>query len=118
MRSVFDLRKDIVKTYADFSKSFSKIAAADIREAVDKEYEKGRYWPEAILQLNPHYKNAETVEEMVARGALHPDCARIFCRDDGGGGSSPLMLYQHQVEAIDATGKGKSFIDRDRKSVV
>ena len=38
MRSVFDLRKDIVKTYADFSKSFSKIAAADIREAVDKEY--------------------------------------------------------------------------------
>nr|WP_315100226.1 DEAD/DEAH box helicase [uncultured Fretibacterium sp.] len=110
MRSVFDLRKDIVKTYADFSKSFSKIAAADIREAVDKEYEKGRYWPEAMLQLNPHYKNAETVEEMVARGALHPDCARIFCRDDGGGGSSPLMLYQHQVEAIDAAGKGKSFI--------
>ena len=110
MRSVFDLRKDIVKTYADFSKSFSKIASADIREAVDKEYERGRYWPEAMLQLNPHYKNAETVEGMVARGALHPDCARIFCRDDESGGRSSLMLYQHQVEAIDAAGKGRSFI--------
>ena len=63
-----------------------------------------------MLQLNPHYKNAETVEGMVARGALHPDCARIFCRDDESGGRSSLMLYQHQVEAIDAAGKGRSFI--------
>ena len=56
----FPFDRHIVESYARFSKSFSKIKAADLREAIEQEYEEGRFWPDALLALNPRYEAGPT----------------------------------------------------------
>jgi superfamily II DNA/RNA helicase len=109
MRSVFELRQEIVDDYRGFSSSFSKIKAEDIRRTVDAAYEEGRYWPDALIQINPHYKIECSVQKCVDEGSLHPDCAKIFRSDDGGVPKS-LNLYTHQAQAISLARSDKSFI--------
>ena len=62
MQGIFELRKKIVEDYQEFSRSFSKIEARDIRTKVDEEYGNGRYWPDAMIQINPHYETIGIVE--------------------------------------------------------
>lgn len=45
MDNGFDFRNELVAEYRDFTRSFSKIAATDIRQKVDAEYSDGRYCP-------------------------------------------------------------------------
>ncbi|RMG51179.1 MAG: DEAD/DEAH box helicase, partial [Acidobacteria bacterium] len=52
------------------------------------------------------YKRAASVDELVERGLLHPETARIFRTLDDG----PFQLYQHQTEAIEKASRGESFV--------
>jgi len=61
VQDVFDFRNRLIDEYSAFSRSFSKIAAADLAAKVDDEYERGRYWPEPLIQINPNYKRSGTV---------------------------------------------------------
>jgi ATP-dependent helicase YprA (DUF1998 family) len=97
---VFSLRDSVVREYEQFATSFTKIFAADIRSQVDAIYAEKRYWPEPLIQVNPNYKRATTVADLVAGGALDPGCAEIF----------PISLYKHQEEAIALAGDGESFV--------
>src|SRR5436190_223979 len=38
----------------------------------------GAFWPEPLLQLNPTFLPGGTIDELVAKGTLHHECARIF----------------------------------------
>ncbi len=78
MKDVFDFRNRLVDEYSAFSRSFSRIAAADLASRVEEEYARGRYWPEPLIQINPNCKRSGTVQEMVAQGSLHPTCASLF----------------------------------------
>ena len=49
--NAFTFRDQIVQSYERFSRSFVKIAATDISKVVDVEYERGRYWPESLIQI-------------------------------------------------------------------
>lgn len=87
MRDVFEFRERLIDEYKSFSGSFTKIAAPDIRAEVERQYALGRYWPEPLVQINPNFEQAETVQQLVQMGILHNDCARIFrpCRRAGRG---------------------------------
>jgi len=106
MKDVFELRNNLINDFSVFSRSFTKVAASDIENKLDEEYANGRYWPEPLIQINPHYKQGQSVDYYVDSGHLHPGCARIFRTNEG----SPYVFYQHQVEALTLAAQHQSFV--------
>ena len=103
--NVFDLDRRLVDDYARFARSFTRIRAPDIRAQVDELYEQGRFWPEPLISLNPHFERDATVAELAAQGVLHARTADIF-RADG----SPIRLYRHQQQAVARAKASESFV--------
>lgn len=77
MENVFNFRDELIDEYSLFSRSFVSIAASDIKQLVEQEYTKGRYWPQPLIQINPNYQRKGTVQDL-AKDVLHPICADIF----------------------------------------
>lgn len=106
MNNVFGFRDQLISEYSSFSRSFSRIAAPDIRDEVERQYAGGRYWPEPLVQINPNYQRKVTVQELAAEGVLHRACAELFQVGKAEGHPQPLQLYAHQLQAL-AKGQGK-----------
>ena len=111
MMNVFDLRNELVGEYGKYTQSFINIRHEPLRSRVESEMARGALWPDPLLQLNPAYQPGGTVEDLVRRGELHGECAKIFRRkrDDSDPGTT-LQLYQHQVEAIALAGRGDPYV--------
>lgn len=110
--NVFDLRNRLVDDNADYTRSFIKIADPRINDFVEKQPREGALWPEPLLQLNPAFLPGGAIDDLVANGTLHPECARIFrigkfATDPIG---QPLQLHTHQVEAIRKARQGWSYV--------
>src|SRR5690349_13253557 len=103
--NVFDLDSSIVRDYERFARSFTEIRAEDIRDQVDAIYATGRFWPEPLISINPHYQRDASVVELVREGLLHRHTADIFRVD-----SQPIVLYRHQAQAIAKAASGNSFV--------
>lgn len=110
MRDVFELRDSLIDEYSVFSRSFTRIAAADIQEEVNRQYSAGRYWPEPLIQINPNYQRKETVQQLTTQGLLHATCADLFQTGKAEGTPGPMRLYTHQIEAIAKAREGKSYV--------
>lgn len=91
----FELDRRVVESYAAFTRSFSSPRADDIRSAVDAQYTAGRFWPDALLSLNPAFERGPTSDELAAQGIILSETAQVF-RKNG----APFGFYRHQVEAI------------------
>lgn len=92
---VFSLRDSILRDYSAFAKSFTKISDQYISDQVTKIYQKGQFWPEPMIQINPNYETKGSVDEIARAYELHPAIPKIFQRNGRG-----LNLYRHQAEAI------------------
>lgn len=110
MKNVFDFRDELVSDYSSFSRSFTRIAAPDIRKEVERQYDAGRYWPEALIQINPNYQRKTTVQELAEQGILHKNCADIFQIGKLEHNPQPLHLYTHQLQAIAKAQSGQSYV--------
>lgn len=99
--NVFHTHSRIVADYETYIRSFLKIADPQIREAVENELKKGKLWPEPLLQFNPSFEMAGSLNDLVATGTLHRDLQDIF---------TGYRLYRHQVEAITLGTTGKDFV--------
>ncbi|MEI2776015.1 MAG: DEAD/DEAH box helicase [Tetrasphaera sp.] len=99
----FELDRRVIDSYAAFSRSFSTIRAPDIQAAVDAEYAAGRFWPDALLSLNPAYEQGPTADDLAAQGVILPETARVFARD-----GQPIRFHRHQEQAIKIARDGKS----------
>ena len=110
--NVFDLRDRLVADYAGYTRSFIKIADPRIAAKVDNSLNAGAFWPEPLLQLNPTFLPSGTVANLVASGALHPECDRIFRIDktDTDHTGKALLLHTHQREAILKAKQGQSYV--------
>jgi len=108
---VFLFREKLISDYSNFTRSFTRIKAVDIKDFVDKEYDSQKYWPAPLVQVNPSFRLGRTVEALVREGVLHTECARIFCygRSTSSSGHS-LQLFQHQEEAIGLAQAGASYV--------
>lgn len=108
---VFEFRGKLVTDYAAFTRSFTRIHAEDIKTFVDEAYNSGRYWPAPLVQVNPNFKTGGTVEALVAAGALHPECGRIFRAGKSASSMGvSLTLFKHQEEAIGFAQSGESYV--------
>ena len=107
--NVFNTHRQIVNDYAQYIRSFINISDPEIARKVEDSLSEGRLWPQPLLQFNPAYEQAGTVEEVIASGLLHDDVRHIF---DG------YSLYRHQCEAIELGVRGsrlrRNFGDRFR----
>jgi ATP-dependent helicase YprA (DUF1998 family)/very-short-patch-repair endonuclease len=108
---VFELHKHVVDDYADYTKSFIRIADERIAETVHKQIVEGLLWPEPLLQLNPSFAPGKWVDELIAEGILHKDCGRIFRikKNDNDAGRE-LQLHRHQEQAIRIAAKNEPYV--------
>ena len=101
----FELDRRVVESYAAFTRSFSSPRAEDIRSSVDAQYSAGRFWPDALLSLNPAFAHGSTSAELAAQGIILPETAQVF-RKKG----APFGFYRHQVEAIGKARTNQSLV--------
>ena len=105
--SIFDLRQSVIDEYSKYVQSFLSIADERVRSFIEESLLKNQaLWPDALLQLNPSYEMASTIQDLVKEGKLHSLCAKIFCGDGG----DPIRLYLHQQEAIEKALNRKHFL--------
>ncbi len=106
---VFSLRDTVVREYEQFATSFTRIFAKDIQEKVRAIYAENRYWPEPLIQINPHFKEGAGVDVLAEEGALDRGCVDIF-RTAKAPEGVPLALHLHQQQALADARAGKSFV--------
>ncbi len=97
----FEVHKRIVKDYKDYLKSFNIIKDQRINKVVDEAFKKDEYIPEPLIQFNPSFRKAASLESLVNEGVLHSELNRVF---------KGFQLYTHQEQAIRKGASGKSFI--------
>jgi ATP-dependent helicase YprA (DUF1998 family) len=109
--NIFDFRRRLVDDYANYTSSFIHVREPRLRAFVDRQLDEGVLWPEPLIQLNPAFQSGESIDELVARGELHPECSRIFrrkSRPDAAG--DVLRLHRHQSDAIRVARSGLSYV--------
>ncbi|NCC83721.1 MAG: DEAD/DEAH box helicase [Clostridia bacterium] len=109
---VFRLRDSIIHDYSSYIGSFIQIRDERVKQTVDTELDAGLLWPDPLLQLNPAFAWGGWVDDLVAKGLLTQECAKIFRADKSGhnGAGRPMRLYQHQVDAIEAARSGDNYV--------
>ncbi|WP_375210992.1 DEAD/DEAH box helicase [Hyphococcus sp.] len=101
----FDLDHYLIENYDRFSRSFTTIRASDLSAAVQDEYEAGRFWPDALVSLNPRFMSKDTVDDLVSSGELDHSTGAIFRFGD-----APLRFYLHQQQSIAKARAGQSYV--------
>ena len=104
---IFKLHSLIVDDYKSYIQGFININDPEIRSVVEKELNKGKLWPEPLIQFNPAFETYGDVTELISTGLLDKQLSDVF-RDDKSG--TPHKLYKHQVDAIRLGAEGKDFI--------
>ena len=101
----FEFDHHLIDSYGRFSRSFSTIRAEDLRYEIERQYDNGRFWPDALLSLNPRFLSGPTVDDLVASGDLDEATGKIFSF-----GETPLRFYRHQAQAIAKARAGQSYV--------
>ena len=111
---VFALREQLVGEYDQYINSFINVKDSRIKELVEREFKQGLLWPGPLVQINPAYKPASSIGELVGQKILHPECSKIFRKQkkpeilvENG---EELNLYQHQDKAIQTAKAGHNYI--------
>lgn len=90
----FEFDHRLIDSYARFSRSFSTIRSEDLNAEINRQYDVGRFWPDALLSLNPRFLQGPTVDDLVASGDLDEATGKIFRF-----AQTPLRLYRHQAQS-------------------
>lgn len=109
---VFRLRDSIIDDYSKYIGSFIEVSDERIRSIVQQELKDGLLWPDPLLQINPAFAWGGSIEDLVAKGTLHSECAKVFRGDksETDGNGRPMRLYKHQVDAIEAARTGDNYV--------
>lgn len=110
--NIFEFRAALIGDYARYIKGFIRIRNRKISQYVEQQLNAGVFYPEPLIQLNPSFARGKTIQELVADGALQAECANIFRKNkqDTIGSGRPLMLHQHQAEAIQIAGNAENYV--------
>ncbi|MDA9967417.1 DEAD/DEAH box helicase [bacterium] len=101
----FSFDTKLVKSYENFTRSFSTIHSKDLYDQIDGEYSNGWFWPNPLLSLNPRFLSGPSVDELVTSEILDEGTGKVFRFGEG-----TLRFHRHQAEAIAKAKSGKSFV--------
>jgi len=108
--NVFELRERLINDYSSYIRSFIRIRDERVDGLVTSCLDQGRLWPNPLIQLNPSFQYAGTVDDLVAEGVLHSECSRVFRAGKDKGDGKVLRLYQHQADAIRRARAGRNYV--------
>ena len=109
--NVFELRQNLLSSYAAYIRSFIKIRAPEIQAKVEAELDSGLLWPETLIQLNPSFEPGRTIDELADEGVLHVGCRKVFrIKPDIRSEGRPLRLHRHQEEAVRVARRGDNYV--------
>ena len=109
--NVFKLHKSLIRDYDSYIGSFINIRDQRISGYVKDMLSQGLLWPEPLIQLNPSFKLAKKIDELVEAGVLHHACSDIFRKNkEQGLWGDEIRLFQHQYEAIEIAKKKKKYV--------
>ncbi len=97
----FAIHGDVIADYRHYIASFIHIRDEAIAAKVSTELERGRLWPEPLIQFNPSFKTAGSVRQLVDQRRLRPELDLVF---------PDLRLYEHQARAVDLGAEGHDFV--------
>lgn len=100
--NILSCHSKIVSDYESYITSFLNIADEKMRAKVESEISQGKLWPDPLLQFNPSFQLAGTLDSLTNKGLLHPNLKDFF--------PSGMQLFKHQVEAIQVGTSGKGFV--------
>ncbi len=109
---IFRVHQQLIDDYKSFTTSAVVPRDPRIKQYVDEELAEGKQWPEPWLSLNPMFASGGSIDDLVAEGLLHPECAKIFRpkADLTDPGDRTITLHRHQREAIETARSGKSYV--------
>ena len=109
---VFRIYQRLLEDYRAFTSGYVDVRDPRLRTHVQEQLDGGEQWPDPWLSLNPSFQPAGTVEDLVAAGVLHHECAGIFRVKEQltDAGSRGLTLHRHQREAIEIARGGGSYV--------
>ena len=112
MDNIFDFAEKLIDRYRNFTSSFAHPRAKDISDCITRAYGERRFWPDALIQINPNFKKSLNVKELADEGAIEPECAEIFQagKKDVPPNPQPITLYQHQMSALAMVRGNKSYV--------
>lgn len=110
-------------TYKSFIDSYHRFKNPEIEKWVRKNTEEGHLlWREPFLHISRTFSKGKSLQYFVDQNIVEKECLRIFRDNIKDKNSPPVLLYQHQSEAIfniaqnknntivaTGTGSGKSF---------
>lgn len=105
--NIFDLDRHLVDQYATFARSFSVIKAPEIARQVKAIYERGTFWPEPLITINPRFEQGKAIDELADEGVLDPALKKIFVL---GSSRTPLRLHRHQERSVAKARNRESFV--------
>ncbi len=101
----FEFDHQLIDADARFSRSFTTIRSEDLANEVNRQYDVGRFWPDALISLNPRFLKGPTVDDLVGSGDLDEATGRIFRF-----GETPLQFHRHQAQSIAKARANQSFV--------
>ena len=101
----FEFDHRLIESYARFSRSFSVVRSDDLRSEINRQYDEGRCWPDALLSINPRFLQGPTADELVTSGDLDEATGKVFRF-----GPTPLRFHRHQAQAIAKARAGQSYV--------
>lgn len=109
---VFAFRDQLLTDYQSYIRSFITIRDVQIAGLVEEQMREGYLWPDPLIQMNPAFQSAASIDELVTSQVLHAECARIFRikRDQADELGQPMRLYQHQEDAIRCARDGLPYL--------
>ncbi len=105
--NVFDLDADLLMRYEAFARSFTMIRAKDIRTQVEDIYRSGKFWPEPLIGVNPHFESGRALSDLAVEGVVDPDLPKVFAF---GADRSPINLHRHQDQSLSKALQGRNYI--------
>jgi superfamily II DNA/RNA helicase len=105
--NVFDLDADLIARYEQFARSFTDVRSADLKAQIDAIYDRGTFWPEPLIGLNPRYLAGDRVSDLVSSGAADPASADVFALGEP---RRAIQLHWHQSRAFHKAQAGKNLI--------
>jgi len=73
----FDLDRSPIGNY----EAFTRIRAADLKQAIDQRYADGRFWPDSLLSIDPQYEHGPTADSLAADGVIDPSTGDLARSD-------------------------------------
>ncbi|MER7433963.1 protein kinase [Pseudonocardia alni] len=111
---MFEVHRTLIQDYRSFTAAGTVIRNKRIATFVEQDLDSKSQWPDPWVSLNPFFASGGSVLELTRAGVLHEECAKIFQAGKGENDTictgRPLVLHQHQREAIDAAQSRESYV--------